>query len=431
MTYSIRLYAFIAILSTLVAVIAVLGDGRDAPPTCQPLPPRVGDGFIAYVSPEGQINTVSPDGCSAARVSPERGFFTWPAWSPEGSRLAFSGTSPGNNGRGPLALYVHRRGEDSPAKVFVNKPGMGPILNGMPHYPLWAPDGGWLALMASDPQGLTLFLTDPRTDDGGTVVLRKAPLYATWAADSGQLLVHGGPDHFLVDVKSGVRLVDLGEQAANYRVPAWWPSGNRIAFVARDRSAKHVLYIADMDSDRRVPVEAVPGGVAFLWSPNGRSLAVAHSELPGGLTYGGVRLFSHEGVRRPVEIPERVLAFFWSPDSTKIAYVTPSDVRGELRWMVMNVAEGRRWPLVEFTPSRDQFTMFQFFDQFAKSHSLWSPDGRSLVFCRKITRWRRTGLAASTAAPSDIRDRSRTRCRCRAYRRWISGGLVTEVKRVA
>ena len=35
---------------------------------------------------------------------------------------------------------------------------------------------------------------------------------------------------------------------------------------------------------------------------------------------------------------------------------------------------------MEFLPSRDQLTMFQFFDQFAHSHSLWSPDSKNLVF---------------------------------------------------
>ena len=40
--------------------------------------------------------------------------------------------------------------------------------------------------------------------------------------------------------------------------------------------------------------------------------------------------------------------------------------------------------MVDFIPSIDQLTIFQFFDQYAYSHSPWSPDSRSLVFAGKL-----------------------------------------------
>ena len=79
------------------------------------------------------------------------------------------------------------------------------------------------------------------------------------------------------------------------------------------------------------------------------------------------------------------MAFFWSPDSTKIAYVTllPEEP-GMLRWKVLDVATGAVSTLIDFTPSADQVTVLQFFDQFAGSHRIWSPDSRSLVFAGKV-----------------------------------------------
>ena len=44
------------------------------------------------------------------------------------------------------------------------------------------------------------------------------------------------------------------------------------------------------------------------------------------------------------------------------------------------MTDGSRRPLVDFIPSWDQLTMFEFFDQYAYSYSLWSPYMRSLVF---------------------------------------------------
>ena len=48
--------------------------------------------------------------------------------------------------------------------------------------------------------------------------------------------------------------------------------------------------------------------------------------------------------------------------------------------MVLDIESGDRWPLAEFTPTQGQATVVQFFDQFAHSHSPWSPDSASLVF---------------------------------------------------
>ena len=352
-------------------------------PTLTPTPTstptaKLSVNLIAYVNQDGQIRTVDPNGAYTERISPEEGFFTWPMWSLDSSQIVFSGTT--GSGSGTLALYRYRLGDDQPQILFTNEFGTGPILPGMPHYPIWAPDSGLLAFMASSSQGLTLFLTDSRAGVDAEVVLRNAPLYASWSADSQHLLVHGGADLFLVDVEGGVE--DLGIRAPNYRVPAWWPSGNRKVFVSEDDDGKRGLYISD--SEHETLLEEISEEVAFLWSPDGESLAVAHSELPGGLNYRGVTLFAPDGTRRQVAIRENVVAFFWSPDSTKLAYVTFSDSRESLRWMILDVVDGSRWPLVDFIPSGAQMTLFRFFDQFAYSHTLWSPDSDSLVFSGRI-----------------------------------------------
>ena len=380
MRSSPRLYAFFLVLSALLAATVVLGGNGGASSDGDALPPRASVNLIAYTSLQGQIITMRPDGSYPEKVSPNDGFFTWPMWSPDGNQLVFSGVQPGSVGMGPLALYHYRLGQDQPRVLYTNEPGMGPILGGMPHYPLWAPDSGRLVFMASDPRGLTLFLTDPRNGDGARVVIRRAPLYASWSSDSRQLLVHGGPDHFLADVTEEVKVKDLGVRAASYRVPAWWPLSKRIAFISENDVGSLGLYISHVDSGHRTLLQGLLGSAAFLGSPDGRFLAVGHSGSRRDFGYQGVALFSPDGTRRSVGIDEDVIAFFWSPDSHKLAYVTPSGTRNVLRWMVLNVENEERWPLVDFTPSADQMTIFQFFDQFAYSHSLWSPNSDSLVF---------------------------------------------------
>ena len=395
-----RPYAFARLTSAFIAVSAALALGcgvfaaKDAPT------PEPTLDLIAYATTDGRINTMSPDGSNQVKISPDDGFFTWPIWSPDGNAVAFSGSSSGSDLRGRLRLYVYYIGDQEPAVLYTNEPDLGPILNGMPHYPIWAPDSQRLAFMASVPEGLTLFLTDPKNRDGELVVIRNAPLYASWSSDSRYLLVHGGRDHFVIDFEEGMATIDLVARTSSYRAPAWWPAGNRMTFVSEAESGGRGLYLTDPDGGNRVLLDQVPGEVAFLWSPDGGSLAVAHSDTAGAFVYQGINLFAPDGTRRSVGTDEDVFAFFWSPDSTKLAYVTWSGSPGVLRWIVLDVLDGSRWPLVDFKPSGAQVAMFAFFDQFAYSHSLWSPDSRSLVFA---------GGIAGGAAPASLNRQSVSR----------------------
>ena len=385
---SIRIYAFAVIFVTLIITTAVIGTRGGAFSTSSTTPPEPEVNLIAFVDLEGSIKTMRPDGSSVAQISPEDGIFTWPSWSPDATQVAFSGITLQDDMRSPLTLFVLRFGDDEPKTIYTNKPDMGPILVGMPHYALWSPDSKRLSFMASTPEGLTIFIDDLHDNSESQVVLRNSPLYAAWSSDSDYLIVHGNVDHFLVDVNDAGNAIDLGIRSSRYRTPAWWSSGNGLAYVADDPTGRASLYSSEPTSESRILIDEAPGNTAFLWSPDGQSLAVAR---PGqalgaiaGFVYQGVTFFSPDGVRQSLEIDENVIAYFWSPDSTKLAYVTLSDTRGALRWNILDVQDDARWPLVDFLPTQDQLSIFQFFDQFAYSQSMWSPDSRSLVFAGSI-----------------------------------------------
>jgi TolB protein len=298
-------------------------------PTPQPpITPTVAAGRIVYANDDGEILTVNSDGSSPVRISPDGGRFTWPFWSPDGSQIVFSGSSTVAGDSGALVLYAYRVADRQFNAIYTNQPGTGSIAAGLPHFPFWAPDGGRLAFFASELQGLTLLVTAREVGDGAGVVLRNAPLYAAWSSDSNSLLVHGGVDHYLVRFDGGFPFVNLGVQGAGYRAPAWAPTGDRFVFVSTEVTGTESLYMAHPDRDDWTLLDIVDREVAFAWSPDGRLLAVAESELTGGIPYNGIEFYSAGGVRQPMRLDDVVVAFFWSPDSTKLAYVTPTETGG-------------------------------------------------------------------------------------------------------
>ena len=352
--------------------------------------------LIAYVDIEGKIKTVSPDGLRSNQVSPEsKGFFTWPTWSPDAAQLVYSGVLSDEGGLPTISLYASDLDGGNSRVIFVGEPGVATLLaEGVVHYPLWSPNGVRLAFIAGTSNGLTLMIDDLSSDQGAEHVLDNGPLWITWASDSDRLLVHRGNDHFIVETESEIRATKLGIESSGYRVPAWRPRSNLITFATGSDGSDYIVSSAAAVSTQLEKITEIRGTwptPAFLWSPDGKFLALSESSRLVG--YRGQSLFIYRTLtiihgddpsQRGV-IDDPVLAYFWSPDSGKLAYVTLSDTRGVLRWAFLDVESGVRQPLVDFIPSLEQLTVFQFFDQYAYSHSPWSPDSDALVFAGSLS----------------------------------------------
>ena len=392
--HPLRLYTFLVlVLALLVATVVLLG-GEEPTSTARPPSPGLQVDRIAYVGLDGQIRTVNPDGSGDLRISPQEGIFTWPTWSPDGQEVAFSGVIGVDGGQRQYNLYSLNTMTGQSSEIHLGEPGATRLVaQGAPHYILWSPDSTHLAFIGTTASGLRLYVDDLGDDIGPKPALDGSPLWLDWSPDSRFILVHRGPDHFLLDSALGIpTLLDIPAAGLDvgYNVPVWRPLGDTITFVGGDTSQGYTLYTSGRDALNPRPVAEVPQGAAFSWSPDGQVLAVASPNTVGyyqplGLrVFSRVSLYSAEGSKRSVEITENVVAFFWSPDSTKLAYVTFTDVPGVLRWKVVTIADGTRWRVMDFLPSLGHLTVLQFFDQYARSHSVWSPDSTSLVISGRL-----------------------------------------------
>jgi Tol biopolymer transport system component len=99
-----------------------------------------------------------------------------------------------------------------------------------------------------------------------------------------------------------------------------------------------------------------------------------------------------------VELEEpSVIAFFWAPNSRQIAYLIPVSTEDldqllvepvfaadpdnlYVHLRVMDARSGESWNVATFPITRGSLSTLQFFDQYHRSKSIWSPDGNWLVF---------------------------------------------------
>ena len=396
MQSSIRVYALVVLLVVLLVVVAVLGSRGGLTSSSASLPPALpgpGVNRIAFVDLDGQVLSMNPDGSDLQSISAGDGFFTWPTWSPDAKTLVFSAVE-GDRGSVPsIILYSFDTASKQKKKLFVGEPGVAGLLAvGVVHYPLWSPDSKRLAFIAVTAAGLTLFIDEVSAATDVEPVLDRGPLWMSWSSNSAYLLVHRGADHFLVDTARGNAVERLPVQAIEYRVPAWIPRQDTVTVVSSNGiglDLGNADVVAGKLGKTRL-IATVTREPAFLWSPDGAYLALAETVRP--LSYLGLNLFAYRDLRlipsgaqsKQIELQDNILAYFWSPDSTKLAFVTLAEGANVLRWKLLDVSDGSQTPLVDFVPSPDQLTMFQFFDQYAYSHLLWSPDSRSLVFAGQL-----------------------------------------------
>ncbi|MBI3304262.1 MAG: PD40 domain-containing protein [Deltaproteobacteria bacterium] len=356
--------------------------------------------LIAYIDGEGDLYLIRPDGSgrrklasgevlqpvafSGQLVKSGRDFYSWPVWSPDGNRLAcfrvVAGEAENTDG-----LYIFDAASSQVLHAY-QEPGLRPI------YAYWAPNSQHLAVLLGGQGVFSLGLWPTAGSQRPKTVAQGAPFYFNWRADARAMLVHTGGDTeakeghsvSVLDVESGKRQM-VSRAPAAFGPPSWSYDGKWLAYGDQAKEGeKATLMIAAADGSAPKSFGTVPEKIAMEWSPIQPLLAVATSAFVGDPLLEELRLIDVPSGKTRTVVKDNFAAYFWSPDGERILYAKRKLSTDLWAWAVVEVKDGKTYEVMDFVPSRPLLLVFQYFDQYALSHRLWSPDSKRFVFAGAV-----------------------------------------------
>lgn len=229
---------------------------------------------------KGDVAVVNADGTGFKRLPRTAQLDeTDPSWSPDGSRLAFR-----SEGGGPSGLYVINADGSDRRRIARNvRGGEESSIN-------WSPDGTQVAFNTapSSSSGYQIYLMSsdgsgrrPLTNTGNNAD-------AAWSPNGTTLVFAGArerdeePNGLYTLRLDGSERTFLADGAAALHHPVWSPDGSRIAFLraGSKRATAHVIR-PDGTGLKRL-IRAGVWSDAPAWSPDGTRIALTRLSLSSG-----------------------------------------------------------------------------------------------------------------------------------------------------
>jgi Tol biopolymer transport system component len=380
------------------------------PDLAQITPPKATtQGNIVFVMPDGNIALTDPAGRKTVNVTTD-GFidrekqelrvYQFPTFSNDGKQLAFVSVSTSAAALGVTqTLHVAQAAENAKrVDLYTTSADNIPYID-------WSPDNETVAFLTIG-GGNGEIRTVNKNGGEVSVLDTGSSVYWHWRNDSSAMVAHlgGGDAHISVidDIAENGRknkLTRIESLPGRFQSPHFSPDGKFMLFVQSVAREVDDLMLADASGNLICTVTRMEAGAFFAWSPNGTQIAyldtVAPLQQPGPLTILDLKTGKRTTVGR------NAMMFFWSPDGTKLALYSLTN-EGEapklgssvprqaapalqnsttaLRIEVIDAKTGRAIRVADTLPTQDFMQFFQFFDQYSRAVTPWSPDSNNLVF---------------------------------------------------
>lgn len=352
----------------------------------------VANGLVLVLDRDGGADAVASyqaDGTMVASYSTgSDGAIVQPIWSPDGRRIAWATSDDG------LAWELITIAVDGTGRRSHQLPGR-------PDYITYDPTASRVLALTPSPDGFGLVIVDVDDEDGGddpgdtdgsgspfAVIDLGRPYFSDFSPDGDRVVAHVAAEMRVVDLAGGRQSLDF--TSVSHQTPAWHPSDDVVFFTF------------ETDAGTQLVSQRLSGGVAselatfdsfifFDVDPTGTHMAVSAFGADGSLT--AFRAVPEQPA------PDRLGSGLWIVDlvdlSTSRVDERPAsapmwDPTGS-RFLVRTTIAGiGRWNVYELDGTRVSTSGYDigdsllpeylpFWDQYVRSQTLWSPDGRRFV----------------------------------------------------
>ena len=367
-----------------------------------PVPgPRVGaNGSVALLGADGSLTLVEAGGRTIELASAADGTFVFPAWSPDGTRIAAMRQTTTDHAIVVFDAPSAASGAPAEPRVIFQHPTIAPF------YMSWTPDGTRVSFLADEGGGLSLRIAPadgsaPLDGSGPGATIRSGnPLYYDWIGGD-RLMAHigAGAGAFLGEIAlDGSSVAPAIQSPGDFRSAVVSADGSFAGYARVSTGGGPEVVVTGRDGSNVHPMP-VFGPAAVEFDPTGHTLAsigpTAARAEPLAIPVGPIRLIDAETGRVRVLLDGDVVSFWWSPDGKTIAAIriqpiedavaSPSPAGSaaapsqEIRLVFVDVASGSATSRV-IAPGQlfiDQ--LLTYFDQYQLSHRLWAPDSSSIL----------------------------------------------------
>jgi Tol biopolymer transport system component len=290
--------------------------------------------FSSYRDGNFDIYTTEADGSNVQRLTNNPASDSSPKWSPDGTKIAFISNRDGN----PTPdIYVMNA--DGTNQTRTNNPVIEDDLD-------WSPDStrivfgsiGSISVMNADGSNVQRLTNYPGYDWS-----------PKWSPDGTKIAFVRGDDY----IDQGLNISVMNADGTNQTRfsgqpgfdPRWSPDGTKIVFVSGDifDYSSREIYVINADGSNVQRLTNNPTGEADpRWSPDGTKIAfvrrrVGTPQCPSGAFCSNeIYVMNANGTNqtRLTDSPAGDFSPIFSPDSTKIAFISHRDGNSEI--YVMN-----------------------------------------------------------------------------------------------
>jgi Tol biopolymer transport system component/serine/threonine protein kinase len=216
--------------------------------------------------PDGSLDiyVIEPDGSDPVGLITELGDDWSPAWSNDGTRIAWISKVTGHD-------EIHVANADGSGQVRLTN---DPVDD---RFPIWSPDDNWIIFARGHDNDTELYRISP--DGGDPVRLTDNDAFdgnANWSPD-GSLIAftsnRTGSNEIFIMNSDGSDVRQLTDTGGNNFNPVWSPNGERILFVS-DRDNDRDVYVINLDgSDETGLALDAADELSPIWSPDGSQIA--------------------------------------------------------------------------------------------------------------------------------------------------------------